>query len=240
MDAIFYDPWIGMERLLINGEIEFAKMLLQWLKENGSFQLLPKRYTDIDITTMKTSEFGLFAGCYLGLEKLTKLFLSDPLEESINANKPIEGHLPFIAISCYHGPKTQVTTKVKVVEALLQIPDLDVNAVDSKGCSALHWSATFDDIEAMTKLLARKDIKVNGITGTTPLHLVYQHTHKPEVVYALLKVKGIDVKAVDGQGKIPKDYLWEREIRKRRLASQKAEEAIKLSFASTTKRRRHT
>ena len=164
--------------------------------------------------------------------------MSDPLEESINANKPIEGHLPFIAISCYHGPKTQVTTKVKVVEALLQIPDLDVNAVDSKGCSALHWSATFDDIEAMTKLLARKDIKVNGITGTTPLHLVYQHTHKPEVVHALLKVKGIDVKAVDGQGKIPKDYLWEREIQKRRLASQKAEEAIKLSFASTTKRRR--
>jgi len=29
VDAIFYDPWIGMERLLINGEIEFAKMLLQ-------------------------------------------------------------------------------------------------------------------------------------------------------------------------------------------------------------------
>ena len=135
---------------------------------------------------------------------------------------------------------------MKVVEALLQIPELDVNAVDSKGRSALHWCAIFDDIEAMTKLLARKDIKVNasatinGITGTTPLHLVYQHTHKPEVVHALLKVKGIDVKAVDGQGKIPKDYLWEREIRKRRLASQKAEEAIKLSFASTTKRRRHT
>ena len=135
---------------------------------------------------------------------------------------------------------------MKVVEALLQIPELDVNAVDSKGRSALHLCAIYDDIEAMTKLLARKDIKVNasatinGITGTTPLHLVYQHTHKPEVVYALLKVIGIDVKAVDGQGKIPKDYLWEREIQKRRLASQKAEEAIKLSFASTTKRRRCT
>ena len=46
---------------------------------------------------------------------------------------------------------------MKVVEALLQIPELDVNAVDSKGCSALHWSAALGDIEAMTKLLARKD-----------------------------------------------------------------------------------
>ena len=68
---------------------------------------------------------------------------------------------------------------MKVVEALLQIPELDVNAVDSKGRSALHLCAMHDDIEAMTKLLARKDIKVNasatskGITGTTPLHLVY-------------------------------------------------------------------
>ena len=62
MDAIFYDPWIGMEQLLINGEIEFAKMLLQWLKENSSFQMLPKHYTyytDIDTPTLKTSDFGI-------------------------------------------------------------------------------------------------------------------------------------------------------------------------------------
>ena len=48
MDAIFYDPWIGMERLLINGEIEFAKMLLQWLKENSAFQIFPKAYNHDD------------------------------------------------------------------------------------------------------------------------------------------------------------------------------------------------
>ena len=62
---------------------------------------------------------------------------------------------------------------MKVVEALLQIPELDVNAVDSKGRSALHLCARHDDIEAMANLLARKDINVNasatsnGITGTT-------------------------------------------------------------------------
>ena len=134
---------------------------------------------------------------------------------------------------------------MKVVEALLQIPELDVNAVDSKGRSALHLCAMHDDIEAMTKLLARKDINVNasatsnGITGTTPLHLVYKYAHNPELFKALLKDKRIDVKAVDGQGMTPRDYLWRREpLRKRRLASQKAKEAIKLSFASTTKRRR--
>ena len=134
---------------------------------------------------------------------------------------------------------------MKVVEALLQIPELDVNAVDSKGRSALHLCAIYDDIEAMTKLLARKDIKVNasatsrGITGTTPLHLAYQYAHNPKLFKALLKDKRIDVKAVDGHGMTPRDYLWRREpLRKRRLASQKAKEAIKLSFASTTKRRR--
>ena len=68
MYAIFYDPWIGMEQLLISGEIEFAKMLLQWLKENSSFQLLPNPFSNIDMTTTKTSEFGLYAGCVLGLE----------------------------------------------------------------------------------------------------------------------------------------------------------------------------
>ena len=131
---------------------------------------------------------------------------------------------------------------MKVVEALLQIPELDVNAVDSKGRSALHLCAIYDDIEAMTKLLARKDIKVNasatsrGVTGTTPLHLAYQYAHNPELFKALLKDKRIDVKAVDGQGMTPRDYL--KPSQKRRLASQKAEEAIKSSFASTTKRRK--
>ena len=67
-NAIYFDPWIGMEQLLISGEIEFAKMLLQWLKENSSFQLLPNPFSNIDMTTTKTSEFGLYAGCVLGLE----------------------------------------------------------------------------------------------------------------------------------------------------------------------------
>ena len=47
MYAIFYDPWIGMEQLLISGEIEFAKMLLECLKENSSFQMLPKHYSSV-------------------------------------------------------------------------------------------------------------------------------------------------------------------------------------------------
>ena len=102
VSGIFYDPWTGMEQLLINGEIEFAKMLLEWLKENRSFQMLHCPYSDVDIPSMKTSEFGLFAGCLRGLEELTKLFLSDPLKENINANKPIEGQPPFITLGNVH------------------------------------------------------------------------------------------------------------------------------------------
>ena len=132
---------------------------------------------------------------------------------------------------------------MKVVEALLQIPELDVNAVDSKGCSALHWSAALGDIEAMTLLLARKDIKVNasatsrGVTGTTPLHLAFRNlanVQADKLSKALLKAKGIDVNAVDGQGMTYHNYLRGP----KRLASQTAKASIKLSFASTTKKRR--
>ena len=297
-------PWIGMEQLLINGEIEFTRQILQWLKEMTLFQSIR---VDVD-TFINTSELGLCLSVELGLGQLTKLLLSDPLKDNINVNQSYI--VPYIVTASALDPKTTVSTKGKVIEALLQTPELNVNAVNSKGETALHLATKIGDIETMSKLLARNDINVNaqddklatplhfacvgkiesmkellksdkidvnardangmtplhhvcllshektklllkhkridvnatttidGITGTTPLHLVFRNlANVPDKLSkALLKAKGIDVNAVDGQGMTPRDYL--QPSRKRRLASQKAEEAIKSSFASTTKRRK--
>ena len=297
-------PWIGMEQLLINGEIEFTRQILQWLKEMTLFQSIR---VDVD-TFINTSELGLCLSVELGLGQLTKLLLSDPLKDNINVNQSYI--VPYIVTASALDPKTTVSTKGKVIEALLQTPELNVNDVNSKGETALHLATKIGDIETMSKLLARNDINVNaqddklatplhfacvgkiesmkellksdkidvnardangmtplhrvcllshektklllkhkridvnatttidGITGTTPLHLVFRNlAHVPDKLSkALLKAKGIDVNAVDGEGMTPRDYL--QPSRKRRLASQKAEEAIKSSFASTTKRRK--
>ena len=264
IEAIYLDPWIGIEQLLTNGETKLAKLLTQWIKDE--FKNKTQKYAN-----------GLSISCLLGLEELTKLFLMDPfMKDDINARTE-ELH-PYIVIACQFYRKIQVSTKVKIVEALLQNHhDLNVNAVDFERKSALHWSAFCGDVETMTKLLARNDINVNamdtfgctplhyallyckqkenvykisslllshpnidvnatatisGITNTTPLHLAYC-TRNFEVSEALLKVKGIDVNAVDGQGKIPRNYLRGS----KRLASQKAKASIKL-WTSTIKRRR--
>ena len=295
-----------MEQLLINGEIEFTKKILQWLNQMKVFQ---KISVDDKSTFMNTSEFGLWVSTDLGLGQLTKLLLSDPLKDNTNVNQSVT-HWPYIVSAAGLDPKTTVSTKGKLIEALLQTPELNVNDVNSKGETALHLATKIGDIETMSKLLARNDINVNaqddksatplhfacvgkiesmkellksdkidvnardangmtplhhvcllshektklllkheridvnatttidGITGTTPLHLVFRNlANVPDKLSkALLKAKGIDVNAVDGQGMTPRDYL--QPSRKRRLASQKAEEAIKSSFASTTKRRK--
>ena len=295
-------PWIGMEQLLTNGEIEFTRQILQWLKEMTLFQSIR---VDVD-TFINTSELGLCLSVELGLGQLTKLLLSDPLKDNINVNQSYI--VPYIVTASALDPKTTVSTKGKLIEALLQTPELNVNAVNCKGETALHLATKIGDIETMSKLLARNDINVNaqddklatplhfacvgkiesmkellksdkidvnardangmtplhhvcllshektklllkheridvnatttidGITGTTPLHLVFRNlANVPDKLSkALLKAKGIDVNAVDGQGMTYHNYLRGP----KRLASQTAKASIKLSFASTTKKRR--
>ena len=72
-----------MEQLLINGEIEFTKKILQWLNQMKVFQ---KISVDDKSTFMNTSEFGLWVSTDLGLGQLTKLLLSDPLKDNTNVN----------------------------------------------------------------------------------------------------------------------------------------------------------
>ena len=133
---------------------------------------------------------------------------------------------------------------VETMTKLLARNDINVNAMDTFGCTPLHYALLYckqkeNVYKISSLLLSHPNIDVNatatisGITNTTPLHLAYC-TRNFEVSEALLKVKGIDVNAVDGQGMIPRNYLRGS----KRVASQKAKASIKLSFASTTKRRR--
>ena len=77
--AIERDPWIGIEQLLINGETEFAKMVLQWLKENSDLKTVINN--DYGTAKVNTSEYGLYISCRLGLNELSKFLLLDPLSE---------------------------------------------------------------------------------------------------------------------------------------------------------------
>ena len=164
IEAIYLDPWIGIEQLLTNGETKLAKLLTQWIKDE--FKNKTQIYAN-----------GLSISCLLGLEELTKLFLMDPfMKDDINARTE-ELH-PYIVIACQFYRKIEVSTKVKIVEALLQNHhDLNVNAVDFERKSALHWSAFCGDVETMTKLLARNDINVNAMdTFGCTLHSFTQYS----------------------------------------------------------------
>ena len=187
-EAIECDPWIGLEQLLNDGDIDFTIRILQWLKENSTFGA-------------ETSACGFIHSCQLGLEELTKLFLTDPLKDGINVNIIFKG-LPAIVAACDFHRKTKVTTKVKVVEALLQYPELNVNALswgDTLGKAALHNSANFGDAKVISKLLLRPEIDVNvrNEAGCTPLHyacayqLFENRRDKKEEPYGPTSMRGL-------------------------------------------------
>ena len=107
-------------------------------------KVFQKISVDDKSTFMNTSEFGLWVSTDLGLGQLTKLLLSDPLKDNINVNQSyIE---PYIVTASALDPKTTVSTKGKLIEALLQTPELDVNAVNCKGETALHLATEIGDI----------------------------------------------------------------------------------------------
>ena len=81
---------------------------------------------------------------------------------------------------------------MKAVEALLQNPELNVNALGPNNVSALLGSAANGDIETMTKLLGRNDINVNitNVDGDTPLHAVILRSviKEKELIQATLNI----------------------------------------------------
>jgi ankyrin repeat protein len=92
----------------------------------------------------------------------------------------------------------------KTVRMLLAHPgQLDVNAADSEGMTALLWAAHWDDLESVTLLLAaRANTKVaNHFDGSTPLHEA--STFGDTEMMGLLLKAGADANAVRGEGDTP-------------------------------------
>ena len=209
IDTIDSDPLFGIEQLLINGDTEFATILLKWLKDETPWKF------------KKKIEHGLFLSIIMGRAESVKLFLSDPFNDNINANKEMM-HMPTILLACRYDIK--VSAKVKIVEALLQRPELNVNAIDhsnfrlshgmvqSSG-SALHYSAAVGNIEIVAHLLKRNDINVNIADqhGKTPLHYAIT-CEKTKVVSMLLSHSNIDVNAQDDKLATPLHYACKGNI----------------------------
>ncbi|CCM09986.1 protein of unknown function [Cardinium endosymbiont cEper1 of Encarsia pergandiella] len=83
---------------------------------------------------------------------------------------------------------------VQAVEALLNKPEVDVNAKDKDGDTPLHIAAQEGHVEVVKELLANKGIQVNlqNNNGETPLYTAAYKGHI-EVVKILLANKGIQV-----------------------------------------------
>ncbi len=81
----------------------------------------------------------------------------------------------------------------RVFDALLELKNVDVNAKDLKGFSALHMAAKLGKSSMLQKLLKRRDIDVNirDKQGNTALHLAVEYGHV-ECVNVLL-ASNIDV-----------------------------------------------
>jgi ankyrin repeat protein len=98
------------------------------------------------------------------------------------------------------GQRTAIEKRREVL-ALLQTPDIDVNAVNGLGDTVLHRAAQRGETETVNLLLKVPDIDVNAANqdGETPLHLALAGGHT-EIMNALLEAPGVDVNAANRPG----------------------------------------
>lgn len=83
---------------------------------------------------------------------------------------------------------------------------IDVNHKNSRGQTALHQAARWDQQEVVHYLVQSKHIDLNArtITGQTALHIAVNKGHD-KIVILLLNVPGIDIDAQDTAGFTPLD-----------------------------------
>ena len=91
-----------------------------------------------------------------------------------------------------------------VFEIIRDDPNMDVNARDEFGRTALDYAVIEGYLNVLYTLLSRPDLKVNAQNdaGSTALHLAVSNDDAA-AVELLLKHKGINVNATDKHGRIP-------------------------------------
>ncbi|MDG7057199.1 MAG: ankyrin repeat domain-containing protein [Wolbachia endosymbiont of Penenirmus auritus] len=103
---------------------------------------------------------------------------------------------------------------VDVVNTLLEIKGIDVNAKNSYGYTPLHFAVKVGYTEVVNALLETKKIKVNVqdvIRGDTPLHLAAGKGYEGIVKALLAKEASVDIK--NDNGMTPLDLTTNKEIK---------------------------
>lgn len=97
--------------------------------------------------------------------------------------------------------------RLAIVLQLLAIPELDINATDCFGLSALHFAVLMNHPAILKKLLLQPEIDVNAVNyqGSTPLHCAATFAHA-EMTRLLLAAPGINLNAADNHGVTPLHY----------------------------------
>ncbi|WP_339044421.1 ankyrin repeat domain-containing protein [Cardinium endosymbiont of Tipula unca] len=113
-----------------------------------------------------------------------------------------------------------------LMNKLLKMPNIDVDAKNSNENTVLHWAAYTGHMEAMNKLLEMPNVDVNAknLDKDTPLHLAAYNGHL-EIVKRLLEVSNLDVSVTNNHGLTPFELAIHHgrlETAKRLLMASKA------------------
>ena len=96
-----------------------------------------------------------------------------------------------------------------MITYLLDCHNFDINEVDLKLCSAVHWAAYNSNEIAMSYLLSRKPkVNITDEKGLTPLHLavVFSEQVTTTSLIRMLLMRGADPFLLDKKGRTPLDY----------------------------------
>eukprot|EP01104_Vermistella_antarctica_P007574 TRINITY_DN1859_c0_g3_i1.p2 TRINITY_DN1859_c0_g3~~TRINITY_DN1859_c0_g3_i1.p2 ORF type:complete len:155 (+),score=33.41 TRINITY_DN1859_c0_g3_i1:65-466(+) len=100
---------------------------------------------------------------------------------------------------------------------------VDVNSVDTTGCSALHWAAGGGHISAVVFLLRHKaNPNITNLNGDTALHKAAWRQHGK--VCEILVGGGADITVVNKEGKMPMDLAKSADVRKTLVPAQDGDE----------------
>ena len=118
-----------------------------------------------------------------------------------NADKTFHMLLSHIDVNNVALVLAARNNRLNVVQALLKVPDINVNIQDQNGATALLWAVDRDNLDIVQALLGARDINVNiqDQDGFTAL-LVAVYRNNLDMVQDLLGARGIDVNLQNKNG----------------------------------------
>ena len=98
-----------------------------------------------------------------------------------------------------------------MITYLLDYHHFDINQVDAKHSSALHWAIFNSNELALSFLLARNpNVNARDVKGVTPLHLAVVSTEMQMSLIRMLLMHGADPHIEDLKGRTPLQYAKEK------------------------------